>query len=56
MGYESIKVTSVTPRVGAMVDGITLANPLSNREVEELHQALAEHQVLFFREIGRAHV
>jgi taurine dioxygenase len=50
MGYESIKVTSVTPRIGALVEGITLANPLSNREVEELHQALAEHQVLFFRD------
>ena len=25
MGYESIKVTSVTPRVGALVEGITLA-------------------------------
>src|SRR5262245_20945304 len=50
MGYESIKVTSVTPRIGAMVEGIKLADPLSNREVEELHQALAEHQVLFFRD------
>jgi taurine dioxygenase len=50
MGYESIKVTSVTPRIGALVEGVTLANPLSNREVEELHQALAEHQVLFFRD------
>ncbi len=50
MGYASIKVTSVTPRIGALVEGIKLANPLSNREVEELHQALAEHQVLFFRD------
>src|SRR5215813_10524649 len=50
MGYESIKVTPVTPRIGAMVEGIALADPLSNREVEELHQALAEHQVLFFRD------
>ena len=37
MGYESIKVTPVTPRVGAMVEGIKLVDPLSNREVEELH-------------------
>src|SRR5262249_44135206 len=50
MGYESIKVTPVTPRIGAMVEGITLADPLSNHEVEELHQALAEQQVLFFRD------
>jgi taurine dioxygenase len=50
MGYESIRVTAVTPRIGATVEGIKLANPLSDRQVEELHQALAEHQVLFFRD------
>ena len=48
MGYETINVTPVTPRIGAEVDGLTLAKPLSNRQVEELHQALAEYQVLFF--------
>ena len=50
MGYETINVTPVTPRIGAEVDGLTLAKPLSNHQVEELHQALAEHQVLFFRD------
>ena len=50
MEYESIEVTPVTPRIGANVAGITLAKPLSNRQVEELHLALAEHQVLFFRD------
>ena len=41
---------SDTPRIGAEIAGLTLAKPLSNRQVEELHQALAEHQVLFFRD------
>ena len=50
MGYESIEVTPVTPRIGANVAGLTRAKPLSNRQVEELHLALAEHQVLFFRD------
>src|SRR6266576_7006715 len=50
MGYETINVMPVTPRIGAEVAGLTLAKPLSNRQVEELHQALAEHQVLFFRD------
>ena len=50
MRYDTINVTPVTPRIGAEVDGLTLAKPLSNRQVEELHQALAEHQVLFFRD------
>src|SRR5262249_47473153 len=50
MAYESITVTPVTPRIGANVEGIVLSKPLSNRQVEELHQALAQHQVLFFRD------
>ena len=50
MNYESIVVSPVTPRIGATVEGVTLAKPLSNCQVEELHQALVEHQVLFFRD------
>ena len=50
MSYDTISVTPVTPRIGADVEGITLAKSLSNRQVEELQQALAEHQVLFFRD------
>src|SRR5712675_2028060 len=49
MTYDTISVKPVTPRIGANIEGITLAKPLSNRQVDELHQALAEHQVLFFR-------
>jgi taurine dioxygenase len=48
MGYETVNVMPVTPRIGVEVDGLTLAKPLSNRQVEELHQALAEHQVCSF--------
>src|ERR1700732_4748816 len=50
MGYESIEVAPITPRIGANVAGVTLSKPLSNRQMEELHQALAKHQVLFFRD------
>ena len=50
MSYASIVVSPVTPRIGANVEGVRLAEPLSNRQVEELHQALAQHQVLFFRD------
>src|SRR5258705_8013787 len=50
MGYQSISVTPVTPRIAASVEGVTLSTSLSNRQVEELHHALAEHQVLFFRD------
>ena len=47
MSYGTIGVTPVTPRIGAYVEGVTLAKPLSNRQVEELHQALAQHQALW---------
>jgi taurine dioxygenase len=50
MSYGTIGVTPVTPRIGAYVEGVTLAKLLSNRQVEELHQAFMEHQVLFFRD------
>ena len=50
MGYETIAVNPVTPRIGAEIGGIELTRPLSNRQVDELHRALAEHLVLFFRD------
>jgi taurine dioxygenase len=49
MSFETITVTPVTPRIGATVEDIALGEPLTNRQVDELHRALAEHQVLFFR-------
>lgn len=50
MSYDAITVTPVTPRIGAEIGGVDLTRPLSNREVEDLHTALLEHQVLFFRD------
>jgi taurine dioxygenase len=47
---ETISVAPVTPYIGALVSGLDITNPLSNRAVDTLHQALAEHQVLFFRD------
>jgi taurine dioxygenase len=49
MSYEAIEVRPVTPRVGAEISGIDLSTSLGNRQIDELHTALAEHQVLFFR-------
>jgi taurine dioxygenase len=50
MGYDSIRVRPVTPHIGADVDGIDLGAPLSNRQVQDLHEALSAHLVLFFRD------
>ena len=50
MQYESITITPVSPNIGAEVGNIDLTKPLDNRQVDELHGALAEHLVLFFRD------
>jgi len=50
MSYEIIQVTPTTPNIGAEIAGIDLSRPLGNRQVDELHDALAAHQVLFFRD------
>ena len=48
--YETITVDRLTPIVGAEIAGIDLAQPLSNRQQDELHRALAENLVIFFRD------
>src|SRR6202044_406094 len=50
MSYATIEVKPVTPLIGAEISGIDLTASLSNRQVDELHTALAQHQVLFFRD------
>ena len=48
MNYEIIEVRALTPRIGATVEGINLAQPLSEQVFQEVHDALMRHQVLFF--------
>jgi taurine dioxygenase len=48
--YESIAVRKLTPIIGAEIDGVDLARPLSNRVQDELHRALVENLVIFFRD------
>ncbi len=48
--YESIAVRKLTPVIGAEIDGVDLAQPLSNRTQDEIHRALAENLVIFFRD------
>ena len=48
--YETITVDKVTPIIGAEIGGIDLTKPLSNRQHDEIHRALAENLVLFFRD------
>lgn len=47
--YETITIDRLTPVIGAEVSGIDLRQPLSNRQQDEIHRALAENLVIFFR-------
>jgi taurine dioxygenase len=55
MRYELIDVRPMTKRIGAEIFGVDLANPLSNRAIGEIHSALMEHQVVFFRDQQISH-
>jgi len=48
--YETIAIDKLTPIIGAEVSGIDLSKPLSNRQQDEVHRALAENCVIFFRD------
>ena len=50
MTYETIQVDPLTPRIGAEIDGVDLSQPLGNQTFKEVHDALMEHQVIFFRD------
>jgi taurine dioxygenase len=50
MCYVSIQVEKLTPHVGAEVRGVDLALPLDERTFKEVHDALIEHGVIFFRD------
>lgn len=46
----AIQVTRVTPAIGALVEGLDLAQALAPAEVARLGELLVQHQVLFFRD------
>jgi taurine dioxygenase len=48
--YEAITVDKLTPIIGAEIGGVDLAKPLGNRALDEIHRALAENLVIFFRD------
>ena len=48
--YETIGVEKLTPIIGAEISGVDLGAALSNRTMDEIHRALAENSVIFFRD------
>lgn len=50
MSYTSIQVQPVTMAIGAEIEGVDLTRPLSPLQAREIHDALMQHQVVFFRD------
>ena len=50
MGYQTIEVRKLTPAIGAEIFGVDLAEPLGNQAFQEIHDALMENLVIFFRD------
>jgi len=55
MAYRTISVTPVTPTIGGLVSNIDLTKALDAATVQDLHNALMKHQVLFFRDQKLTH-
>ncbi|WP_188693857.1 taurine dioxygenase [Silvimonas amylolytica] len=47
---SNLKVTRLSPALGAVVEGVSLAEPLDQPVFEAIQAALLQHQVLFFRD------
>jgi taurine dioxygenase len=50
MTYDTIRVMPCTASIGAEIAGVDLARPLQDAQIGELRRAIAEHQVIFFRD------
>ena len=50
MGYQTIEVRKVTPVIGAEIHGVDLTKPLGNQQFQEMHDALMDNLVIFFRD------
>jgi len=48
--YETIEVRKLTPTIGAEIGGIDLSRPLGNQQFQEVHDALMDNLVIFFRD------
>ena len=48
--YETISIDKLTPIIGAEIAGVDLSRPLPDHQMLEIHRALAENLVIFFRD------
>ena len=47
---ETIEVRKLTPVIGAEIQGVDLSKGLSNQQFDDIHRALMENLVIFFRD------
>lgn len=50
MAHSPIEVRKLTPAIGAEIFGVDLSRDLAAHEFQRIHDALMEHQVIFFRD------
>ena len=50
MRYQTIEVKKLTPHIGAEIGGVDLSRPLGNQQFQEVHDALMDNLVVFFRD------
>jgi taurine dioxygenase len=50
MSDQPIEIVRLTPHCGAEIRGVDLSRPLGGPAFEEVHKALVEHGVIFFRD------
>ena len=50
MTYQTIEVRKLNPVIGAEIFGVDLSRDLGNQQFQEVHDALMENLVIFFRD------
>jgi len=50
MSYQAIRVEKLTPLIGAEILGPDLSKPVDERTFKEIHEALTDNGVIFFRD------
>jgi alpha-ketoglutarate-dependent taurine dioxygenase len=50
MPYQTIEVCKLNPVIGAEINGVDLSKDLGTQQFKELHEALMENLVIFFRD------
>ena len=50
MTRDGITVKQISPHVGAEIGNVDLTRTLTNHEVDQIHDAIIAHGVIFFRE------